>query len=84
MTIKTFKELEEKLREKCPSVAIFDLGTRYSVIVPSKAWEGKLDEEILSESKALSCCFIVELDESKNKCWKLIYINNVDYREFID
>lgn len=84
MTIKTFKELEEKLREKCPSVAIFDLGTRYSVIVPSKTWEGKLDEEILSESKALSCCFIVELDESKNKCWKLIYINNVDYKEFID
>lgn len=84
MTIKTFKELEEKLREKCPSVAIFDLGTRYSVVVPSKAWEGKLDEEILSESKALSCCFIVDLDENKNKCWKLIYINNVDYKEFID
>lgn len=84
MTIKTFKELEEKLREKCPPVAIFDLGTRYSVTVPSKAWEGKLDEEILSESKALSCCFIVELDENKNKCWKLIYINNVDYKEFID
>lgn len=84
MTIKTFKELEEKLREKCPSVAIFDLGTRYSVIVPSKAWEGKLDEEILSESKALTCCFIVDLDDKKNKCWKLIYINNVDYREFID
>ena len=84
MTIETFKELEEKLREKCPSVAIFDLGTRYSVIVPSKAWEGKLDEEILSESKALTCCFIVDLDDNKNKCWKLIYINNVDYREFID
>lgn len=84
MTIKTFKELEEKLREKCPSVAIFDLGTRYSVVVPSKAWEGKLDEEILSESKALSCCFIVDLDENKNKYWKLIYINNVDYKEFID
>ena len=84
MTIKIFKELEEKLREKCPSVAIFDLGTQYSVIVPSKAWEGKLDEEILSESKVLSCCFIVDLDDNKNKCWKLIYINNVDYKEFID
>lgn len=84
MTIETFKELEEKLRKKCPSVAIFDLGTRYNAVVPSKIWEGKLDEEILSESKALSYCFIVVLDENKNKCWKLIYINNVDYREFID
>lgn len=83
MTIEVLSELEKVLQTKCPKVALFDLGTYYTVYTPSRSWEGKVDEEILVESLVLKCQFVVSLDENQNKCWKIKDINDVYYKEFI-
>ena len=53
MTTEVLSELEKVLQTKCPKVALFDLGTYYTVCTPSRSWEGKIDEEILVESLVL-------------------------------
>ena len=83
MTTEVLSELEKVLQTKCPKVALFDIGTYYTVCTPSRLWEGKIDEEILVESLVLKCRLVVSLDENQNKCWKIKDINDVDYKEFI-